>query len=497
MMMNNGAPPGWVNVKLGEISEIKYGKGLPTKNLKPTGFPVFGANGVIGYYDEFMYQEAQLLISCRGANSGKINYSPKQCFITNNSLVIEFPTEANQLKNTFFYFLQTANKERLVTGTAQPQVTINNAIEIDLWLPPLDEQKRIVAKIEELFTELEAGIASLQLAQAQLKTYRQALLKHAFEGKLTAQWRAENAGKLEDAQTLLQRIQAERQARYEAEVVAWEANGKEGRKPRPLKELPPLTLAELADLPELPAGWAWTTLDQSYDVSRGRFSIRPRNDPRYYDGVHPFVQIGDLPRDGGNIVQASQTLNDKGLTVSRKFPKGTVLMAIVGATIGNTGVLTFDSCSPDSLVAFQASYQVRLQFLELYLRSKKHEIRSASYASGGQPNINLAFLQPYPIPLPSLTEQECIVAEVEQRLSVVDQLEQDITVALQQAEALRQSILKKAFAGQLVPQDPQDEPASVLLSRIQATKEEAVKTDQAKKNVNKKPTRRKTKRNGA
>lgn len=298
---------------------------------------------------------------------------------------------------------------------------------------PLPEQERIVAEIEKQFTRLDQGVASLRRLQSNLARYKASVLKAACDGRLVPQDPND-----EPAADLLARILAERRAQWQA------ANpGKKYKEPVGVEE-------DTAVLPALPEGWVWATLEQCFDVSRGRFSIRPRNDPRYYDGSHPFVQIGDLPRDGGSIIQASKTLNDKGLEVSKKFPKGTVLIAIVGATIGNTGVLTFDSCSPDSLVAFQAQNQVRLQFLELYLRSMKHEIRAASYASGGQPNINLAFLLPYPISVPPLAEQERIVAEVERRLSVVAATEQAITTNLSRAERLRQSILHRAFTGQLV-----------------------------------------------
>jgi len=159
-MIERALPANWTSVRLGEIANIVYGKGLPIKNLLPLGYPVFGANGIIGHYTEYIYEDAQLLVSCRGANSGTINMSPEKCFVTNNSLVIDFPIEEEILRKTYFYFLQAANKERLVTGTAQPQVTINNAAEIELPLPPLKEQQRVVAKIEELFSELDNGIES-------------------------------------------------------------------------------------------------------------------------------------------------------------------------------------------------------------------------------------------------------------------------------------------------------------------------------------------------
>lgn len=125
-------------------------------------------------------------------------------------------------------------------------------------LPPFNEQHRIVAKLEELFSELDKGVESLKTAQAQLKVYRQALLKHAFEGKLTEAWRAENQDKLETADALLKRIQQERAARYQQQLADWQVNG--GNKPKAPKSLPPLTKEELAELPELPAGWGGRSL---------------------------------------------------------------------------------------------------------------------------------------------------------------------------------------------------------------------------------------------
>src|ERR1700744_6000520 len=129
-------PKDWKVMKLGELCSIVYGKGLLTKNLKKEGYPVFGANGIIGFNDKYLYKESQVLISCRGAYSGKVNFSPPMCYITNNSLVLDI-NEINQLdKNYLFYSLEAAKKTKLVTGTAQPQVTINNAVELEIQFPP-------------------------------------------------------------------------------------------------------------------------------------------------------------------------------------------------------------------------------------------------------------------------------------------------------------------------------------------------------------------------
>jgi type I restriction enzyme S subunit len=217
--------------------------------------------------------------------------------------------------------------------------------------------------------------------------------------------------------------------------------------------------------------WPLTKLGDCFKLERGRFSHRPRNEPRFYNGRYPFIQIGDLPRDGGSIAKYTQTLNEKGLAISRLFPKGTVLIAIVGATIGNTGILMFDSCAPDSIIGLQSSDATLCRYAEIYLRSKKQMLRAASYASGGQPNINLPFLQAYPFPLPPSGERERIVAHVDQQLSSVDQLETQLESKSQQADNLRQSLFGRAFTGGLVPQDPNDEPAHSFLQRITATTE--------------------------
>lgn len=315
------------------------------------------------------------------------------------------------------------------------QSSINQSKMKALVIPlaPIPEQRRIVYKIEELFSRLDAGVEALQKAKAQLKRYRQAVLKAAAEGRLTEEWRKANKTEQNPSTISLHYSNVD------------------------------LDTDKLQRLPDL---WYWSTLGQCFDIKRGRFSIRPRNDPRYYNGPYPFVQIGDLPPEGGKIVRFTQTLNEEGLRISRMFPKGTVLIAIVGATIANTGMLTFDSCCPDSLVGFQFQNGVSLLFLEYYLRYKKHEIRNTSYSSGGQPNINLKVLYPYPIPIPPLTEQYAIIKEVEYLLANADEVENSIKRSTGYIQRLRQSILKRAFEGKLVPQDPNNEPASALLDRI-------------------------------
>jgi len=174
---------------------------------------------------------------------------------------------------------------------------------IFIGLPPVDEQHRLVAKIEALFSELDKGIESLKTAREQLKIYRQAVLKHAFEGKLTARWREENADKLESPEQLLARIQQEREARYQqhleewkSAVKAWEESGKEGKKPaKPLKPkvLPSFSDAEVEQLEVLSNGWKWIRVADIAAVGTGVTPLKS-NTSFYVDGDIPWVTSGAL-----------------------------------------------------------------------------------------------------------------------------------------------------------------------------------------------------------
>ena len=193
-----------------------------------------------------------------------------------------------------FYVLKSLRLNQYDRSTAIPGLNRNDAYELSFNLPPLPEQHQIVAKIEELFSELDNGIESLKKAREQLKTYRQAVLKYAFEGRLTKEWRTQHlpAGRQgqagappEPAEKLLERIKAEREKHYQNQLEDWKKACEQAKteckksppKPKKQKELPPLSGQELAELPELPEGWSWVRFGQLVDnLKRGPFgsSIR-------------------------------------------------------------------------------------------------------------------------------------------------------------------------------------------------------------------------------
>lgn len=349
----------------------------------------------------------------------------------------------------------------------------------DFPLPPFNEQKRIVAKIEELFSELDNGIAALKTAREQLKVYRQAVLKHAFEGKLTVQWRKENADKLESPEQLLARIQQEREARYQRQledwkdaVKAWEANGKEGKKPGKPSQLPNaqfLSIEEKDQLADLPEGWAWLKVGHLCDVVRGG-SPRPAGDSRFYDGDIPFLKVADLTRiEGLYVNNFTYTIKPAGLQKTRSVSPDTLLISNSGATLGVPRICTINATFNDGIAAFLGLDSSELIYHYYFWSSKTSELRAINQGAA-QPNLNTDLIKDVAFPVCHPDEMSVVAKSIESMLSVCDKFTSHLNAEISRAETLRQSILKKAFSGQLVPQDPNDEPASELLARIQAEK---------------------------
>ena len=384
-----------------------------------------------------------------------------------------------------FFGLYLSNIERQLVdfskGVGVQNISAKDIEALAFNLPPRNEQHRIVAKIEELFSELDKGIESLKTAREQLKVYRQALLKYAFEGKLTAQWRKANRDKLETADALLKRIQTERAQRYQQELEKWEAAGRQGSKPKVPKVLPPLTAKELAELPILPQGWIYVRAEEIAGfITKG---TTPSKELLFSGaGDIPFIKVYNLTKTGFLDFSIDPTFigcetHNKLLARSKVYP-GDVLMNIVGPPLGKISIVpnSYPEWNINQAIAIFRSKIISKQFLSTYLAHEKtvRSMMRKSKATAGQFNLTLEICRETPIPFCCENEQKEIELLIDAKLSEVDRLDQTIIISLQQAEALRQSILKKAFSGQLVPQDPKDEPASTLLARIKAERVAAV-----------------------
>ena len=345
--------------------------------------------------------------------------------------------------------------------------------QIHLPLPPRAEQTRIVAKLEELLSDLDAGVAELQAAQKKLAQYRQSLLKAAVEGALTAAWRAQHQPTETGAQ-LLQRILQERRARWEARQLAKFAE--QGKTPPKdwQKKYPEPVQPDTTDLPELPQGWVWASLDQlALDSSYGT-SVKCGYESQGASVLRiPNVIARKLVLD--DLKFASQPLD---LHKSEYLAPGDILVVRTNGSVSLVGRAA-EVTEPLPGDFYFASYLLRVRCLEtsvvhrwvsalLASRQGRSWIESRAASSAGQHNLSLSTLLTIPIPLPPIVEQAEAMNALEAVLLSVSEQEQFLDKSLQQSTAQRQNILRAAFSGQLVAQDPHDEPASVLLERIRA-----------------------------
>ena len=398
-------------------------------------------------------------------------------------------------------FLQTSMYRDHVS-VLSAGVNINNLrrehIEgIPLPVAPLTEQYRIVAKIEELFSELDKGVESLKTAREKLKVYRQALLKQAFEGKLTEQWRKENKDKLETPEQLLSRISTERNRCYQrqikewsAAVRTWEESGKSGIKPlKPAGFKPSVQIvqSELTELPDIPQLWQYVRLSEIALIGSGMSVNKSR---KFANPIEiPYLSVANVQR-GELDLSKVRTMEIEHSQLPRlalrrwdvlfneggdrdKLGRGWVWESQIKPCITQNHVFRsspfFKSHPHSKWISHWGN-----TFGQLYFEAQGKQTTNLA-------SINKTVLSRFPIPMPPIAEQEELVRLVEERFVATERSERSIDATLKQAETLRQSILKKAFAGQLVAQDPHDEPASVLLDIIRAEREQAVKNNVPRK----------------
>jgi len=355
-------------------------------------------------------------------------------------------------------------------------------------VPPLAEQHRIVAKIDELFTQLDAGVELLKKLKAKLKRYRQAVLKAAVEGKLTKDWREAHQGELEPASVLLERILKERREKWEAEQLAqMKAKGKTPKDDSwKLKYKEPV-IPNISDLPELPEGWEWISLDYVLSkIEAGKsFKCEERTPTVEEVGV---VKVSAVTWGEFNEFESKTCLDLDRINPQLFVKEGDFLFSrantieLVGACVIAKHVTRRVMLSDKILRFYFVEVSSKWILFALRTRLGRNEIERLS--TGNQEsmrNIGQERIRRIRISLPPTQEIQQIVSELERRFSVTDELEKVIEQNLKRAEKLRQSILKKAFEGKLVPQDSTDEPADKLLERIKAEKAKREAETKAKK----------------
>ena len=505
----NLVPKGWQRCVLPDFTRIVMGQSPPSKtyNRKGDGLPFFqgkaefgGLIPTINLYcskPNKIAREGATLLSVR-APVGPTNLVQHKCCI-GRGLAALHPCGRIEPKFLLYLFRNIEPTiSRSGTGSTFKAITKGFVEKLAFDLPPLPEQHRIVAKIEELFSELDKGIESLKTARTKLDVYRQAVLKHAFEGKLTTHWREENKDKLEQPEQLLARIKRERKAFYEQQLQEWEAaakeweeSGKSGKKQQRPKKLYELRELSSDKFPALPEGWGWFSLS----AIAGNIQIGP-----FGSLLHKVdYSVGGTPLVNPSHIRYQRIEPDRTLTVSAEklhalskyvLQEDDIVIGRRGQ-MGRCAVVTAAEagwlCGTGSLfVRLLSSMNPRFYSWVLWSQRVKDFLGASSIGTTMQ-NLNEGILHRVPVPVCSRCEQDETVREIERQFSMLDKFEAAIDSEITKSAALRQSVLMKAYSGQLVAQDPNDEPASVLLNRISAEREKTEKNDRSR-NIKKRKT---------
>jgi type I restriction enzyme S subunit len=385
---------GWPKVKLSEVLKpVERGEEpVPGTKYRQIGVKLWGK----GVYERepidgadtkykmfFRTEEGDVVVNKIWARNGSIavvNEELAGCYGSG-----EFPMFApvrHRLDPRWMHWITKTNDfwgqcdEKSQGTSGKNRIRPERFLEIEIPLPTMVEQQRIVIRIEELATLIQEGQAIRQQVSGEAKALLDANLGEIFRCAL-------KRGNLR--------------------------------------------------------------LDNASTLERGKFSHRPRNDPRFFGGVHPWIQIGEIEKSNKYIKQWSQTLNDEGLAISKKFPRGTVLISIA-ATIGTVGILDFDCCIPDSIVGVTPRNGMDSEFIYYYLGYLRRHLEEIAPQSA-QKNINLQILSGLPVPKMPLSEQHKIVEELDALYAKVDILKRMQAEATKELDAILPSFLDRALKG--------------------------------------------------
>ncbi len=405
-----------------------------------------------------------------------------QASTTNQAIASALPDDLAYDPKFLFYFLRAIRQDlaKLGTGVTQKNIYLADLKAVSIPVAPRAEQSRIAASIDELLSDLDAGVSELRAAQKKLGQYRQSLLKAAVEGGLTSEWRAKHTPAETGAQ-LLERILTERRVRWEAKQLAkFKGQGKAPPKDWQ-KKYPEPVAPESKDLPTLPEVWVWASLDMLGEIASGVAKGTTRDAGVKLREV-PYLRVANVQRGYLDLDEVKTILATEREIEDLALVAGDVLFNEGGDRdkLGRGWVWRNEvkTCIHQNHV-----FRVRPYLSELQSELISHHgntfgrlwFQTAGKQTTNLASINLTLLRSFPVPVPPADEQAEIVELVRTQLEHVDRQIAATEVAIRQSDAQRQNILRAAFAGQLVPQDPNDQPASALLERIRASRAERAK----------------------
>lgn len=423
-LKNNKLPKGWIETSLGEIITLEYGKSLTASNREKGQYNVWGSNGIVGSHNDFLIEGPVIIVGRKGS-VGTIHYSYERCWPIDTTYYID---TIDSLSSRFLYYmLGYLNLANLDKSTTIPGLNRESIYSQRVILPPLNEQYRIVEKIEELFSEIEHVETSLHDIKKRLDFYWQTILHSSFCGNL------------------LRNSQVE-EICYSSESID--------------------------SFYEIPIGWEWTVLGSHTDFIGAGSTPKGGRNIYTHSGI-PFIRSQNVLHYSLNlddVVYITNEINEKMFRTQTQI--NDVLLNITGASIGRCAYI------PDSLALANVNQHVCIirtkptllyKYLSLYLNSPAIQRLIQEWSSGAtREALTLSQIRCIPIPICSLEEQEFIVSELESQHTVLEHIRGALEKKIDQIQLLKQSVLNKAFEGRLVSQNPNDEPASELLKRIKA-----------------------------
>ena len=435
--MTDPLPPGWAKTSLGEVCNIRSGnstliKGRMFSEPGPARVPAFSASGQDIWCEEAEHHGPGIVISAVGARCGK-------AFLASGSWTAIANTQVarsyGDIDIRFLWYLLNNEDFWVKGGSAQPFVKVKPSLELAVLLPPLAEQERIVAAIEEHFSRIDTAESAAQTALVRLDTLRRAILTAAFSGHLVDQDPDD-----EPASVLLERIAAERPQR-QPRHAAQDAN--QG----------PSSVSK-----QLPPGWKWATVNEVSHVVLGQSPPGSTYNKVGYGS--PFFQ--GKAEFGSFYPEVS-----KWTTEPKKQASAGSILVSVRAPVGPTNIAPFDCAIGRGLVALHPLGRISTEYLLWAMRHT--DTMLAQQGTGSTFNaVTGAQLKAHYLPISPLAEQARIVATIEEHFSRIDAAKASLERCLQRCKVLRRAVLAAAFSGRLVEQDSSDEPASVLLERIAA-----------------------------
>ena len=464
-------PPGWAWSSLGKIIELKYGKGLPAKSRSLSGnVPVYGSNGIVGQHNNALTRSPVIIVGRKGS-VGEVHISSVPCWpIDTTYFVDSFP---DGLEATYlFRYLRSQRIRDLDRSTAVPGVNRDDLYRVPVPIPSLNEQRRIVAKIEALFEQSRAARQALDRIPPLLKKFRQSVLASAFRGDLTRDWREEHPD-VEPALALLERVRSAPMPHYQGKTKKAKSRGR--RLQKRLSDFYPRD-HDTSRLPELPQSWAWATVEmlaspEPRSIQSGPFGSNLLHSEFQETGI---LAIGiDNVLDGRFNSGSQHRISQEKYEELKKYTAHPLdVLITVMATVGRCCVVPEDV---ETAIITKHVYRISVdralcepKYLMNVLRGcpAVQEQLHGEIQGVTRPGINGKILKGLLVPMAPIEEQRLALSRIESLLTEADDIEAAVVATQRRADKLDQSILARAFRGELAPQDPNDEPACALLERI-------------------------------